>query len=160
MNSIPLAWAAPPARLSLSRAMVHVWRAALDPPISQVRDLLPILSDDEQARAQHFCFEQDRRRFIAGRGILRMILSRYADIPPGRLCFRYGPQGKPALAPTAGLAPLAFNVAHSRELALYAVAWRRAIGIDLEAIQPLEDVDQIAERFFSVDEQRQLCAVP
>ena len=40
------------------------------------------------------------KRFIAGRAILRIILARYLNRPPGQVQFESGLHGKPALAPT------------------------------------------------------------
>jgi 4'-phosphopantetheinyl transferase len=97
---------------------------------------------------------------VAGRGFLRMILSRYIGVRPTRLQFCYGPQGKPALAGSDGMGGLRFNVSHSHGLALYAVTRSREIGVDLEAIRLDLDVERIAERCFSSRERSVLAALP
>jgi 4'-phosphopantetheinyl transferase len=70
------------------RGSVHVWRASLDPPAHQVERLRNVLSDAEHVRSGEFFFAWDRIRFIAARGLLRVILGRYLGIPPGHLRFR------------------------------------------------------------------------
>jgi len=51
---------------------------------------------------------------------------------PKQLRFCYSAYGKPALVSTSSTVRLCFNVSHSHELALYAVTYDRAIGIDIE----------------------------
>jgi 4'-phosphopantetheinyl transferase len=121
----------------------------LDQPASTVRRLGESLALDERERAGRFHFDRDRDRFIVGRGALRALLGRYLGMEPGRVAFRYGPQGKPALAEGAGTSPLQFNLAHSQGLALLAIAEGRQIGIDVEVIRPVSEVDQLVGRFFS-----------
>ena len=54
----------------------HVWRASLDQPADKITKLVPLLSQEEYQRAQRFHRPTDRLRFIAGRGILRKLISR------------------------------------------------------------------------------------
>ena len=60
--------------------MVHVWRASLDVSEDRLRDLACTLAPDELDRAGRLRFARDRRRFIAARGMLRVLLSRYLDV--------------------------------------------------------------------------------
>ncbi len=166
-----------PTNLVLSEDEVHVWRADLNLSASRIEQLAQILSPDEQQRAQRFYFERDRKRFIAGRGILRAMLSRYLDLDPTLLQFSYSSRGKPALANTDTERTLCFNLSHSNELALYAV--RRVsvndagkgstqeslkescnLGIDLEHLRPMPDAEQLAKRFFSPREYAAISSLP
>jgi 4'-phosphopantetheinyl transferase len=118
------------------------------------------LDSAELRRAKRYRFERDRRRFIAARGLLREVLSRYVGVEPGQLCFCYGPQGKPQLVEERGADALRFNVSHAHELALLAVTRGREIGVDLEYVRPdLADIG-IVERFFSPRETAALRLLP
>ena len=90
-------WHSAPAEMRLAPHSVHVWRARLDDSASRLRLLMSSLSIDERERAGRFKFERDSNRFVAARGILRAILSRYLFVDPANLKFSYGPRGKPAL---------------------------------------------------------------
>jgi 4'-phosphopantetheinyl transferase len=136
---------------------IHVWRVDLMLPPAALDRFEGLLSTDERARANRFHFDRDRRRYIAARGALRTILAPYAGIAPGDVRFEYAAHGKPELS---GPEPLSFNVSHSGELALVAVAGAGAIGVDLEAIRELDDRDGIAARFFSAVECASLRALP
>jgi 4'-phosphopantetheinyl transferase len=140
----------------LTRALVHVWWVALDIPLERVGMVARLLSDDERARADSFHFDRDRRRYIAGRGALRQLLGAYLVLEPGRLQFRYGGRGKPYVVGSGGSEGLRFNVSNSDDLAVIAVCRDREVGVDLEAHHPLEDVDQIATRYFCVPEREAL----
>lgn len=151
-------WKLPSGSLAVPPDGVHVWRAALDQPAPVVAACLHVLAADEQARAARFAFTRDRRRFAVGRATLRVLLGRYLGVHPSRVHFCYGPQGKPALSAPAR--PLTFNVSHSHELALYAFAWGRAVGVDLEHLRPMPEASNLARRFFSAREHAALCRLP
>jgi len=139
---------------------VHVWRAALDVPESQVRRLWDMLTLDERQRAERFFFEKDRTHFVVARGLLRVLLGRYLQQDPPRLRFTYGPHGKPALATDPSGVALRFNVSHAHGLALYAITHGREVGVDVERIRPEIAQEKIAERFFSPREVTVLRALP
>src|SRR2546423_6082553 len=61
--------------------------------------------------------------------------------------------GKPLLA-DGSLGWLRFNVAHSDDLAVYALARDRDVGVDVERVDPTVDVDGLAQRTLSVAERR------
>jgi 4'-phosphopantetheinyl transferase len=143
------AWAASPTEPWRGTDEAHVWCASLDPPGGPSRALARTLSSEESSRADRFRFPRDRDRFIVGRGLLRAILGRYLGMEPERIEFRYGPRGKPALSTVPGVEGLRFNLSHSQGLALFALTRDREIGVDLEFIRPLHEVEGIADRFFS-----------
>jgi 4'-phosphopantetheinyl transferase len=153
-------WAPTPLRLTLPEDEIHVWRAALDRPLGAIQQLEVTLSADEVARARQFYSARLRLRYVAGRGLLRVILSRYLDVPPGAIAFRYGAHGKPALAPgDAGLSPFHFNVSHAQGMVVYAIA-RRAVGIDVEYRRRHVEILRLARRFFAPAEQAAVAAAP
>jgi len=144
-------WQSAAANLTISNTDLHIWRVALDRPASQMQNLAQTLSDSELQRAERFRFERDKNHFIAGRGALRTILSRYLNVAPNLVQFSYGPCGKPEIAENFG-STLCFNLSHSQGLALYAVTRNRKIGVDIEQIRPVPNMQSIAERFFSKQE--------
>ncbi|MEO8416229.1 MAG: 4'-phosphopantetheinyl transferase superfamily protein [Ginsengibacter sp.] len=135
---------------------VHVWRTYLDLTKLQRERLLGILSTDEVERAGRFHFERHKERFIAARGILRLILGSYLGKNPHKLRFGYTNKGKPVLAINADYDALSFNLSHSDTYALYAVTKHRNIGIDIEHIRDDVAIGQIAQKFFSQGEIRSL----
>ncbi|MFO7584042.1 MAG: 4'-phosphopantetheinyl transferase superfamily protein [Anaerolineales bacterium] len=117
--------------------------------LEELGALFSLLSPDEKVRAGRFYFEMDRNRFVVGRGLLRTILGGYMDMAPSQVEFVYGKYGKPALGLGAWDKPLEFNLSHSKDLALYAFSWDHRVGVDVEYIRPMPDLDDFAEQFFS-----------
>lgn len=145
-------WLKAPTNIKLLSNEVHVWRENLDNVKPLLEDFAQVLSEDELVRARRFHFEQHRQRFIAGRGILRNILSRYLNIEPSEINFGYEPRGKPFLEHKLNGNNLCFNLSHSQNYALYVMSLNNSIGVDLEGISPKTDVVSLAQRFFSPSE--------
>jgi 4'-phosphopantetheinyl transferase len=139
---------------------VRVWLADLDLDAAAVDRRWTLLAPDERARAARFHFRRDAARWIVARATLRAVLGRCLDADPARLGFTHGPQGKPALARVSGEGPLEFNVSHSANLAVYAVARGTVVGIDVERLRAIESLDAIAARTFSAREYTALRGLP
>ncbi len=145
----------------LPRNEIHVWLASLDQPSTVVQRLAATLSADEQTKANRFHFGLDRDRFVVGRGLLRCILSSYLDNNPDRLRFCNDINGKPGLLnPSYEDGKLCFNLSHSHGLALYGVTRDRRIGTDVEFIRDDLDLELIAQKSFSPNEQAMLRSTP
>jgi 4'-phosphopantetheinyl transferase len=153
-------WIQPPRRLTLSCREVHIWQAALEISSGCFERLFASLSPEEHGRAERFHFDRDRRRYIAGHGVLRAILGGYLGVQPGQVQFAYGPRGKPSLAGSFEESDLRFNMSDSHGMAIYALTRGREIGIDLEHIRPVPDAEQIAERYFASGECSSLLSLP
>lgn len=153
-------WSSAPKSLSLLSGEVHVWRARLEQPQEVQDELLRTLDLDERERANRFHFEKHRRRFILGRGFLRLLLGRYLKIAPEQVRFAYGPYGKPSLADEHAASGLQFNASHSHELAVYGFVQEREIGVDVEYVKDDFQSEEIAGHFFSAREVQTLMALP
>jgi len=150
----------PPEDWALTGGEVHVFAARLDPPPPQVRQCSALLSEDERARAGRFHFEDDRRRFLVGRGLLRRLLGWATRAEPRRLVFSYSVTGKPRLVAEDADRFVHFNLAHANELVVYALSRVDEVGIDVEFIRALPDADAVAGQFFSPQEYARWCALP
>lgn len=152
-------WRHPLASLTLAEGAVHVWRIPLAAPPSLVARLHLILSDEEKERAARMLAPAVGRRFVVSHGATRDILARYLAQPAEQIRFVTSARGKPHLAHPPGAPGLFFNLSHSGELALCALAQARDVGVDLEQIRPLKSWPQIAERYFSPGENEALGAL-
>lgn len=150
------AWLPPPPQPALGHGEAHVWRAMLDMSEVERRRLEGSLSPDEHRRSIRFRRPVDRQRFVAAHGVLRAILSRYLQVGPSQLAFRYGVHGKPALAG----AGLNFNLSHSGPLALYAVSGQGPVGVDVERMEAGIECEELSARFFSLREHAALRLLP
>ncbi|MEM9271335.1 MAG: 4'-phosphopantetheinyl transferase superfamily protein [Cyanobacteria bacterium P01_F01_bin.143] len=153
-------WHNSPEKLTLLPNEIHIWRANLDLPATQIKNLASILSEDEKIRANRFRFEQHRDRFIVGRGRLRQLLGNYLQIKSEQVIFAYSDRGKPSIISSLNKRSLQFNLSHSQNLALYAFNYQRIIGVDLEYIKDNIEYKQLAQRFFSPQELQLINSYP
>lgn len=130
----------------LDEQAVHVWRVGLESPQAMDFDGADLLSSDETQRAAAFHFDVDRRHYVACRAALRILLGKYVGGAPGELAFSYNDYGKPEMAARPSLH---FNVSHSSGWALIAIAKRHRVGVDLERVRPLDNIDGLARDCFS-----------
>jgi len=149
-----------PARsLRLEVAEVHVWRISLALGESVVHRFREFLSPDEIRLADRFRLEKDRRCFTIARGALRQILCLYLKIKPESVLFSYAGNGKPELVDCINQLNLRFNLSHSKNLALVAIAQGFRVGIDVEFVDRQRATEEIADRFFSACEVKTLRAL-
>lgn len=153
-------WLPAPANFTLLPNDVHIWRINLNQHESTLENLANSLSEDELARANRFYFLEHRQRFIAGRGSLRTILGGYLGVTAKEVQFDYEPRGKPFLASKFADSGLGFNLSHSQNLALCAVSKHRQLGVDLEYIRPMSDLESLANRFFLPREYELVRSLP
>jgi 4'-phosphopantetheinyl transferase len=137
----------------------HLWWIPLTASARAIELHRQVLPPDESGRAGRFYFEEHRLKFIIAHGALRRILSGYVRLPPRELKFTYGPKGKPEFSALQNPDRVRFNLSHSGDLALLAVARNQELGADVEFIKPDFGGMEIAERFFSASEVRTLFAL-
>ena len=160
MTAFRSTWPLPPAKPILPQDELHVWVASLNRPQPQLNQFWQHLNDEEQARANRFYFDHDREHYIVARGLLRQLLGSYLKRPAHEISFVYGEHGKPELAAEQANSGMRFNISHAQGVALLAFARHREVGVDIEQVRPLDDGEQIAERFFSKQEVAVFTAVP
>jgi 4'-phosphopantetheinyl transferase len=164
-------WAAGPQRPRIPPGAIDVWRAR---PELLEDELSALLCEQEHRRAQRL-HSRVRLRWMRSRGVLRLLLGRYLEVDPSSLRFTQGEHGKPALrehpslartagrgARTAALegpAGLRFNLSHSGDLVLCAIAAGVEVGVDIEIPRRKLDAVALARRTFGEAEATRLQAL-
>lgn len=152
-------WKTPPATTRLATGEVHVWRATLGLGGEGLARAWKILAPEERRRADRMPFRLHRSRFVAGRAVLRFLLSRYLSLAPPAIPLIVEPGGRPAVDPAAGVS-LRFSVAHTGPLALYAFVADRGVGVDVERVRREMPFGRLAARFFAPPEAEALATLP
>jgi len=120
-----------------------------------------LLSPAERRRAASFRLPRPARRYVAARCALRRRLAGSLGVPPGDLVIASDRFGKPFLD---GVPGIAFNLAHSSEIALLAVhrAPRCAtpVGIDIEPTAPPPEAAAIVRGWFGDSDRITYEALP
>jgi phosphopantetheinyl transferase len=113
------------------------------------------LSASERARARRLKDELGRRRFVARCAFVRRVLGDLIGAPPAALEFCEGAHGKPQLVFPAGAGPhvaLDFNLSHAENVLVLAVAFGRAVGVDIEVVRPCMVHTGVAAEYFTPEE--------
>ena len=145
-------WPIPSTFPRLEKGEVHLWKVDLttNHPIH--------LSSDEQERADRFKIEKPRQQFTQARSALRTLLASHLGTEPAKIEFDYAEHGKPTLQHPE--TSLHFNVSHSQDYALIAIANGIPIGVDIEWLERKADIEALANRFYSKAEQTELKQLP
>jgi 4'-phosphopantetheinyl transferase len=114
---------------------------------------------EEAAREARFLFEPSRIEHLLTRALVRTTLARHARVEPAALRFNEGPHGRPELT-WPELPELRFNLSNTKGLIACAVAFGREVGVDVEWMDRGGSTLEIADRFFSPREVRELFALP
>ena len=145
-------------RVGKSYTSLDVWSISLDMSADVLSCFRHWLSDDEVAKAERFHSDLHRARYIAARAALRRLLADRVGCSPATIRFSYGTNGKPMLE--SGRGHVEFNLAHSGGEAVIALADGASIGVDIEFLRPIDDVESLARLVFSDAERRELKLAP
>lgn len=128
---------------------VVVRRVPLGVESRRLAELRGHLTEAERAREARLIRPGGRERFVAARGLLREALAERLALAPAEVPIVPGPNGKPQLDRAAGHEDLRFNLSHSGEWALIALAEGREVGVDIEQHSERRDLDGLARRVLS-----------
>ncbi len=142
---------------TLQENEVHIWLVDLDNSAVDSVAIREILPDEEIARAGRYAQAYDKRRFMGARIALKKLLSMYQSTPASEIALFYEARGKPFVRSGAGASRLEFSLAHSGNLALYAFTLNSSIGVDIEAVRDIEEIDFLARTILSAEEYTAFC---
>lgn len=134
------------------RGEIHLWRCHL----GRTPGDSALLAPDERSRLARLIRPEVRRRWLAARTFLRRVLGASLGVPPEAIGLSRQPGGKPFLPDS----DLQFNLSHSGDWALLALAWQLPLGVDIETIRPPRQPLAIARRFFSPEATAALAQAP
>lgn len=134
---------------------VHVWLCRLDVAENALEQFMIFLDYDETARSTRLANSTLKRRFVVAHAFMRGVLSQYAHQNADELVFVRGEYGKPTLINSQ----LHFNLSHSRELAILAIAGK-PVGIDVEFMDMQCEWKEIMQRFYTGIEVSKILELP
>lgn len=106
------------------------------------------LSTDERRRASRFAYKRDGQRYLNAHALLRDLLAQRSGVAPANLCMMAGPHGKPRVP---GI-EWQFNLSHSGDEALIALSPSREVGVDIEVVDEIEEIEDLAQQYFTPHE--------
>ena len=128
---------------------VDVWLAPLDLDDDRRSEFRSWLSPSETRSAEALGSAQLRERYIADHGWRRRLLGERMGRAPGKVAYVISPEGKPR--PDAGGPHLSASRSGGR--GLYAICEEVEVGVDLERIGEVGEVEAIVRRIASPAER-------
>lgn len=147
-----------PTMVRVGQGNCHIWQWKLTDCSATLAALLQVLSADEQHRAHTFLAQPARDTFVQVRAVLRLLLAERLDMAAADIRFQYGKFRKPALLENSSDSH--FNVAHSGDYALIAVAQGYEVGVDIERMRAPRDLASLAEIIMSPAEMQRWRKLP
>ena len=148
----------PSLRTFFQSNSIDIWTVKLDAEARTVDRCRVLLSPEEAAQARRCGSLQLAQRFTLSRGVLRVLLGSYLAQSAASVRLVISQAGKPGLA--ASTSGLEFNSSGSADIALYAFASNCILGVDIERTRSIEDMPQLVEQFFHVEEARDFFSLP
>lgn len=127
----------------------------LDAPIRAAR-YRSLLTAGERDRIDALAQPAARERALVGRALLRLELAERLGCRPEAVRFAFGPAGKPALA---GSDQWHFNLSHSGNRVVLALAPWAPVGVDVENRARRARIDDLARHHFDPAEHAELEAL-
>jgi 4'-phosphopantetheinyl transferase len=138
---------------------VHIWAVDLDLWNVPQGEALQMLPEYEKMKSERFRHDLLKTRYIKGRYALRLLLGMYLGTGFYHREFHINTYGKPSLKNTPDQEAIQFNLSHSDNACVCVFRQHGDIGVDVEKIKDLPDMDGIVERFFSPLEKEKLLAL-
>jgi 4'-phosphopantetheinyl transferase len=119
-----------------------------------------LLTPEETERQRRFRFEKNQLEFLVTRALVRTTLSRYVAVPPTEWRFQPNAYGCPRISHPVLPRALRFNLSNTDGLVAIIVSAERDVGVDVERLDRRGQTVEIADRFFSPSEVRELRSLP
>lgn len=128
-----------------------------EPAACPLAAFTPHVSTAEMQRALAMGSAARAHTFLSARQLLRQHLATLLNQPASQLEIAIAPNGKPFLPGHAA----SFSIAHSHgKILLGIAAGERAIGVDLQYMDPTVDIIKLGQRFFSSADYNGMMADP
>jgi 4'-phosphopantetheinyl transferase len=130
----------------LSPGEIHLWQVSTHITAADFEEYESVLSEVELSKVLFFKSKQAKESYIASQGALRFLLSQYLGIAPNLVKLGRQKKGKPFSLDDQGLH---FNLSNSGKLVVIAFSRDSELGIDIEKLRPLPDLDEMIETNFT-----------
>ncbi|WP_420618589.1 4'-phosphopantetheinyl transferase family protein [Candidatus Poriferisocius sp.] len=135
---------------------IAVFHVDLIPHQGREAESLAWLDGEERLRWERFQSPTAQRRYVLCRAALRAILGRQLGCLNESLGFEVAKHGKPFALVNGLPASISFNVSHSGNHGLIAVAPRGRLGVDVEERASRRNLENLIEGVFSPHEKAEL----
>ena len=142
---------------TLKKGDIQIWSVSLDADEKLRSACLKALGEKGRERISFFKFKQVQESYIISQGGLRIMLSYYLGIEAEKVQIGRLSKGKPISLDHPNLR---FNMSNSGRRVVYAFSLDEEIGIDLERLRKMSDLDELIEKNYNSYEQSYINKIP
>ena len=142
---------------SLPNNELQVWKVHTDITPEVFMAYKSVLTEKEVTNISFFKFKQAKDSYIVSQGALRILLSGYLGVSPNLAKIGRRAKGKPYSIDDPSLK---FNVSNSGQFVTIAFSYDGEVGIDIEKIRPLPDLNEMINSNFSEKEKKFINSKP
>lgn len=128
---------------------IQIWHGTVVADDAHYPTYRRILDAVEQAHAETIKNPLPRKRYVEVHGRLRMVLAQTLNVPPETINIQKTEHGKPYLVDTP---EWVFNLSHSANATVIAVAWNCQLGVDVEFCKPRTSLAGLVDKCFGEEE--------
>ena len=139
---------------------IHIWAVDLDRLKLLGYGADQMLPESERDRSKRFRFEIISVRYVKCHYLLRVLLGQYLGTDFYHQEFNRNKHGKPSLKNEDNNNSIYFNLSNSENICVFVFTEDGDIGVDVEKIHDLPNMDRIVERFFSPLENEKFRSLP
>lgn len=129
---------------------IKLWKGNIAETESDYPYYWQILDQAEQYHANVFKNEQLRRRYVEIHARLRILLGNAVNAAPKQLRIHKAEYGKPYLP---DYPELAFNLSHTGNKIVVAMAYNCELGVDIEQCKPRKNLAALVDKCFAQEEK-------
>jgi 4'-phosphopantetheinyl transferase len=133
----------------LGKNDLAIWHGKVSAEDAYYQAYWRVLDADEQAHAGKLNNPLLHKRYVEIHGRLRILLAEILKQPPEQIRIKKAEHGKPYLA---DYPELAFNLSHTADRVMIAVARRCQLGVDIEICKPRHNLSGLVEKCFAEEE--------
>lgn len=137
--------------MAIANSEIHIYLIDTTKIRDDIKKFFEILPQDEMQKVNNYKFIKNRERSIATFYYRRIILSKYTGLSPQELSFKINQYGKPSIE-NKNFSYIKFNYSHSNDIIIYSITRDSEIGIDIEFIKEISDMNSLVNNYFSSEE--------
>ncbi|RNL52567.1 4'-phosphopantetheinyl transferase family protein [Pedobacter jejuensis] len=144
-----LLWEDYEERTLVNKHFINIFKISLDKYQAIKNNCKQILTADELTKASKFKQARDTKRYVIGKFYSKMILAKMINKKPADIHFQFNEYKKPYIN------NINFNISHSGDYVVLAIS-PYAVGIDIEAINPVLDYQELIHQCFKEEEIKRI----
>jgi 4'-phosphopantetheinyl transferase len=134
----------------VDNGVINLWQDEITATEADYPHYWRILDQAEQHQANAFKNEQLRKRYVETHARLRILLGDAVNAEPRQLRIHKAEHGKPYLA---DYPDLAFNLSHTANKMVVAIAYNCDLGVDIEVCKTRTNLAALVDKCFAEEEK-------